>query len=64
MKKNIIKFIPTLKNYTKNAKDMVDLDFMKDKIDKDKLLIINRLSLNSHTELVKLDVQQSIGRVR
>lgn len=57
-------YVYRLKNYTRNAKDMVDLDFMKDKIDKDKLLKINRLSLNSHTELVKLDVQQSIGRAR
>jgi hypothetical protein len=37
---------------------------MKDKINKDKLLEINRLSLNSYTELVKLDEQQSIGRAR
>lgn len=43
-------YIYRLKNYTKNNKDKFDIGFMQDKIDREKLERISRLSSNSRTE--------------
>lgn len=47
-------YIYKLKSYTQNDKDKTDLQFMADKIDRDKLSRINGLSSTSKTELVKV----------
>ena len=47
-------YIYKLKSYTQNDKDKADLQFMADKIDKDKLSRINGLSSTSKTELVRV----------
>jgi len=47
-------YIYKLKSYTQNQKDQVDLEFMRSRIDQDKLSRINLLSANSKTELVRV----------
>lgn len=47
-------YIYKLKSYTQNDKDKADLQFMADKIDRDKLSRINVLSSTSKTELVRV----------